>query len=101
VAQGGSLSNFRNLITLAVRKGARNAVADGMALDFEGRLYVTTDLGIQVFRPDGRPITTIAVPETPANCTFGGPDMKVLYITARTNLYSIRLNATGLRYPVR
>jgi gluconolactonase len=69
---------------------------DGMAVDDQGDLYVSTTSGVQVFRPDGSAIGTIAVPEVPANCTFGGADRRTLYITARTGLYQIHLNVPGL-----
>jgi gluconolactonase len=98
-AGDGSLSNRRTFAVLKTA-GYGPATADGMAVDAEGRLYVTTETGVQIFRPDGAWITTLAVPETPANAAFGGPDMKTLYITARTHLYSIRLNAAGLEFPL-
>jgi gluconolactonase len=36
-------------------------------------------------------------PEAPANCTFGGPENKTLFVTARTGFYAIDLNVPGLR----
>jgi gluconolactonase len=41
---------------------------------------------------------TIEVPEPPANVTFGGPEFKTLYITARTSLYRADMEATGHRF---
>jgi len=35
------------------------------------------------------------VPEGPANCAFGGPDGKTLFITARTGLYRVSVNVSG------
>jgi gluconolactonase len=98
-AEDGSVAGGRTFAVLKTA-GSGPATADGMAVDAEGRLYVTTETGVQIFRPDGAWITTLAVPETPANAAFGGPDMKTLYITARTHLYSIRLNAAGLEFPL-
>ena len=69
---------------------------DGMAVDVAGHLYVTTQAGVEVYRPDGSLHGTITVPEQPANCTFGGADGKTLYITARTSLYRVALNLPGL-----
>jgi len=62
---------------------------DGMTVDVQGRLYVTSREGIVVLAPDGTWIGVIPVPEVPANCTFGGEDYKTLFITARTSLYAI------------
>lgn len=68
-----------------------------MAVDDAGNLYVAAQGGVQVFDKTGATkIGTITVGEQPANCTFGGGDRKTLYITARTGLYSIKLNVPGL-----
>jgi gluconolactonase len=69
---------------------------DGMAVDDAGNLYVTTVDGIDVRRADGTPWGVIPVPETPANCTFGGVDRNVLWITARTGLYRVQMVIPGL-----
>lgn len=69
---------------------------DGMAVDDAGNLYVTATPGVLVFDKTGKALGTITVGEQPANCTFGGPDRKTLYITARTSLFRIELNVPGL-----
>ena len=68
---------------------------DGMRCDEKGNLWSTAGDGIHVFAPDGKLIGKILVPETPANCCFGGEDGKTLFITARTGLYSVRTNVRG------
>lgn len=73
--------------------------SDGMAVDVQGNLYTTSENKIKVHDKDGKPIGDIAVPEGPANCTFGGDDYKTLFITARTSLYSIRLKHAGAKPP--
>ncbi len=67
---------------------------DGMALDAQGHIYATYK-SLVVLKADGGLIGRIPVPEQPANCTFGGPDGKTLYITARTSLYSLSMNVAG------
>ncbi len=67
---------------------------DGMALDAEGRIYCTYK-SVVVLTPTGDLIGRIPVPEQPANCKFGGPDGKTLYITARTSLYSLSMAVAG------
>lgn len=69
---------------------------DGMAVDKAGNVYVAAMDGIFVFDKGAAPLGTITVPEVPSNCTFGAADGKTLYITAKTGLYSIKLNVPGL-----
>jgi methylglyoxal synthase len=47
----------------------------------------------------GKKIGTIKFPEQPANATSGGKDMKTLYVTARTSVYSVPMAVAGHRYP--
>jgi gluconolactonase len=68
---------------------------DGMAVDDGGNLYLTTVAGIDVLRPDGTAWGTLAVPEKPSNCAFGGADRRTLYITAQSSLYRVTLNIPG------
>ncbi len=70
--------------------------SDGRAVDDAGTLDMRTGAGVEVYRDDGTPWGVIAVPEQPANCTFGGADRKTLFITARTGLYRVELNVPGL-----
>ncbi|MFN7735005.1 MAG: SMP-30/gluconolactonase/LRE family protein [Pirellula sp.] len=70
--------------------------SDGMTVDEKGNLY-TTHEGVNVFTPEGKLIERIAVPEGPANVTFGGDDYKTLFITARTSLYSVRMKNAGAK----
>jgi gluconolactonase len=41
----------------------------------------------------------IPMPEDPTNCTFGGPDRDVLYVTTVSSLYRIRTTARGQASP--
>jgi sugar lactone lactonase YvrE len=53
---------------------------DGMAIDSEGRYYVSTgDPGFQVFGPDGMYLGTIPLPRSASSVAFSGRDKKVLY----------------------
>ena len=69
--------------------------ADGIALDREDRVYITTVTGVQVFDAAGKYLGTIKVPRQPANAAFSGPDKRVLYITAREGLYRLDMLAQG------
>lgn len=83
---------------------------DGMVQDSKGNIYVAGGLnkedaqfetnkfkgGIYVFNTKGKLIDFIAVPKDEVtNCTFGGADLKTLFITAGGTLYSIRTKNRG------
>ncbi len=70
--------------------------SDGMKVDVKGNLY-TTSGKVKIYDPDGKPLEQIEVPEGPANLCFGGDDMKTLFITARTSLYSVRVVNAGAK----
>ena len=70
--------------------------SDGMRVDVKGNLY-TTHGQVHIFNADGKKLETIEVPEGPANVCFGGDDMRTLFITARTSLYSIRMKEPGAK----
>lgn len=70
--------------------------SDGMTIDSEGNVYLTTGRAVQVIDPKGNKIETIAVPEVPANVCFGGKDMKTLFITARTGFYAVKTRVHGV-----
>lgn len=70
---------------------------DGMKIDTNGTLYCTGPGGTHVFTPEGKHLGVIVTPEIPANLNWCEEDGRTLYITARTGLYRIRTNATGIR----
>lgn len=80
--------------SLTDRKLAAPVGADGMTLDERGNLYLARNV-VHVYSPEGKAITTIEVPEPPANVCFGGKDRKTLFITARKGLYAVRMNVRG------
>ncbi len=76
-----------------------DGVPDGMKVDVEGHVYCTGPGGVWVFDPDGRQLGMIRLPEIPANLAFGGPDRRTLFFTARTSVYSMRVNVPGQPHP--
>ena len=91
----GSVKNKRTFAQLRDIPEGKESGADGMALDREDRVYITTLTGVQVFDAAGKYLGTIKVPRQPANAAFGGPDKRVLYITAREGLYRVNTLAQG------
>ena len=74
-------------------------VPDGMKVDVEGRVFCTGPGGTWVFAPDGSRLGIIRTPEVPANVAFGGPDLKTLFFTARTSIYTMRVKVPGQPHP--
>jgi gluconolactonase len=69
-------------------------------VDEKGNLYVTAK-ALYVYSPKGALLTTIEIPETPANVSFGDGDYSTLYVTGRTSVYRIRLKVKGsAQYPL-
>jgi gluconolactonase len=68
-----------------------------MKVDRKGNVYATGPGGVWIFSPEGKHLGTIKLPEIAGNCAWGDADGKMLYITASTGLYRIRLNIPGLR----
>jgi gluconolactonase len=84
----------------------REPGGDGMVLDVLGNIYLAAGSGdtsaIYIFSPEGELYGRIPVPETAGNCTFGGPDLTMLYIAGETSLYRMQLRVPGrLAYPRR
>jgi len=70
---------------------------DGMAIDQNGSLYLTSGKFVHVYGHDGDLSSKLEFPENPANVTFGGPQRSVLFVTARTGLYSVPSVNSGSR----
>jgi gluconolactonase len=77
----------------------RDGVPDGMKVDAEGRIFCTGPGGIWVFTPDGTHLGTIRTPEVTANIAFSGPDLRTLFLTSSTSVYTLRVKTPGLPHP--
>ena len=95
VKKDGTLENGR--IFYDADKETGPGVPDGMKVDTAGNVWATGPGGILVISAQGKLLGVIGFPEVPANCAWGDADGKTLYVTARTGLYRIRTNATGIR----
>lgn len=75
VRADGSTANRRDFGGLDGDEGG-----DGMAVDSEGRLYVTGAKGVHVLSPKGEHLGLIPTPRRPITLAFSGPDKKTLYV---------------------
>jgi gluconolactonase len=71
-------------------KKAKSSGADGMTCDRAGNLFVTSRFGLYVFSKDGKTLGLVKFHAQPSNCTFGGEDMKTLFVTCLTKVYAIK-----------
>lgn len=75
--------------------------ADGITVDAEGNVYAAVSgspdhQGVHVYSPSGDEVAYIPTPEGAANVVFGrGSESNMLYVTATTSLYRIRLQKSG------
>ena len=104
VAGDGSLSNKRRFAMLNLTPDVLGAAApadrydsraDGTAVDAEGRYYVATKSGVQIFLPDGTYAGTIWMPQYPVSVTFGGARRDVLYMVGETSAWAIQTRGRG------
>jgi len=71
----GTLANRRDFTALAT-----GTSGDGLAVDTEGRLYVTSPPGVQVFDRTGKALGLIPTPRAVISIAFAGPGKKRLYV---------------------
>jgi gluconolactonase len=114
LAPDGTVSHMRVLYDFRPGRSA-----DGMKSDVEGNIYAVaginfpstlhirpnraasdetldTKAGVYVISPQGKLLKFIPVPEdTLTNLTFGGPDMKTLFICAGKTIFKVRTDITG------
>ncbi|MDA8743397.1 alpha/beta hydrolase-fold protein [Rubripirellula amarantea] len=67
---------------------------DGMAVDKAGRYYVTSDLGVQIFDPTGRPcgvLPKVDKDQPLTTCMLAGPNHSTLYIAHGQRIYRRKL----------
>jgi gluconolactonase len=95
VQPDGTVKNKRAFAQLRDIPAGAESGADGLALDNEDRVYITTVAGVQVFDAKGTYLGVIKSARQGANVAFAGPGKQTLYITAREGLYRIKTLAKG------
>jgi len=75
VQPDGTTTNRREFATLEA-----GGNGDGMAIDADGRVYVTSGPGVQVFDAGGKYLGLIPTPRSVISVAFSGPGKKTLYV---------------------
>ena len=81
VQKDGSLTNQHEFAKLE----GGGFGGDGSTFDTTGRLYVTTNGGVNVIDKDGKNLGLIPTPRGVISVAFSGPDRKTLYAVSRDN----------------
>lgn len=71
------------------------AGSDGMTVDNQGNVYLTFEK-VLIFSPAGEKIGEIELPEHPSNICFGAKNRKMLFITAGTSVYTLKMKVKGV-----
>ena len=98
VAPDGTLSNKTPRMTMkAPEKKPTVASGDGLTVDTDGRAYVITALGLQVFDADGKLLGILDKPQPGAlvNAAFAGPNLEYLYLTCGNKVFRRKTQVRG------
>ena len=93
--QDGTATQCAGLSATGTRSSHAGAAKQ---LQYETSSLITTGTttgGGSIYSPAGEAVGSIAVPEAPANLTFGGAEGTTLFITTRTSLYAVEMTVTG------
>ena len=113
VKADGTLANRRNFakyksITQKDSKDpllAEDNGADGLAVDSDGRVYVATNVGVEVFSPKGDLLGVIPaiwggetfMLKKPQNLAFSGPGKKTLFMVGAGAVFKVQTLTQGVK----
>ena len=97
VRADGTITNGRVFKDAKVWMANKPGAPDGLAVDQAGNLFAAGPGGIYIFAPDGAHLGSIEIGVATSNCTWGD-DGSVLYITADTAIYRIKLLTKGVGF---
>jgi len=85
------------LTTAMIIAGQHISGADGLKCDAAGRLYVTSQAGLQMFDPTGRICGVIAKPQEKSlsNVVFAGEKLDTLVVTSGDKVFLRKTKVTG------
>jgi sugar lactone lactonase YvrE/enterochelin esterase-like enzyme len=98
VQPDGSVAHGQAFYRLEVPDDSSQSGGDGMTVDSEGFLYVTTRIGVQVCDQPGRVNGIINKPHpgSLSNAVFGGPALDWLFVTAGDRVYKRHMRRKGV-----
>ncbi len=97
VRSDGTLDARAPFYDFYVPSWADDSGAAAIAMDRDGRAYVATRMGIQVFDRNGRVTAILPLPgnEAATGLCFGGLDFDTIYVSAGGKIYRRKLRVAG------
>ena len=94
----GSLAHKQRYFYLHMPDAATRSGGDGMTVDAEGRVYIATSLGVQVFDQIGKCHAIIPAPQTASlsSVKFGGANMDEMYVTNGDKVFKRKTKVKGI-----
>jgi gluconolactonase len=94
----GSLSHKQRYFYVHMADEATRSGSDGMAVDADGRVYIATTLGVQVFDQIGKCHAIIPAPSRASlsNVELGGPNFDEMYITNGDKVFKRKTKVKGV-----
>ena len=93
----GTLTNKQKFGWLHSKDDSGNAWADGIKCDKDGKVYVATNLGIQILDQLGRVNAIIPMPTGgAANLCFGGKDFDTMFVACFGKVFKRKFNTRGV-----
>lgn len=99
IAPDGSLRHGQKYDHVHIPDSSSFSGADGWTIDSEGRRYLTTKLGLQVFDEGGRCNLILSFPDDAtwmSNVCFGGQKLDTLYLTCEHKVFRRKIKANGI-----
>lgn len=93
----GKLTNKQRFGWLHSKDVDGNAWADGIKCDKDGKIYVATNVGIQILDQLGRVNAILPMPTGgAANLCFGGKDFDTMFVACGSKVFKRKFNTRGV-----
>ena len=98
VLPDGSLANGQPFYRLETPDDTGASGADGLTVDSDGYLYVTSRVGLQICDQPGRVVAILNKPHSGSlsNVVFAGSDLRTLYVTAGDRVFKRQIRRKGV-----
>jgi sugar lactone lactonase YvrE len=97
----GAAVNGRTFAEMPLINGdEKNGVPDGLKVDSQGKIFCTGPGGIWVWEQSGGLLGVMKFPEVTTNLAWGDSDLRTMYVTGHSSIYSLRIRQPGVGSPV-